>query len=505
METEWLEGQTQEAERPARTKLAFTVPRRDAKNHRAGVRASIVAGKPGNAGRAKGRRKMETFGIMRNEDPPSVVPTTAKQDGEVRLRWSWAERAVWTERMLTALEQGVKGGCWFSLMDKVEAPRNLLAAVQRVIRKRGAAGVDHVTIRDFGVRLEEEVPKLSQQLRDGTYRPQAVRRVHIPKPGTNETRPLGIPTVRDRTVQAAVVNVLEPIFEREFAEQSYGFRPGRGCKDALRRVDQLLKAGYVHVVDADLKSYFDTIPHDRLMIRLAERIGDGRMLSLIESFLKAGILDGLSTWTPEAGAPQGAVLSPLLSNIYLTPLDHAVAQAGFELVRYADDFVILCRTADEARQALELVRSWTAANGLTLHPEKTKIVDERTEGFEFLGYRFVKHRRFPRRKSLTKFKDAIRVHTKRTSGDSLKAIVSRLNPTLRGWFAYFQHSSYRSTFAELDGWMRMRLRSLLRKRAGRQGRGRGRDHQRWPNAYFVGHGLYSLAHAHDLAVQSSRR
>ena len=448
---------------------------------------------------------METFGIMQYEDPPSAVPTTAKQDGEVRLRWSWAERAVWTERMLTALEQGVKGGCWFSLMDKVEAPRNLLAAAQRVVRNRGAAGVDHVTVRDFGVRLEEELPKLSQQLRDGTYRPQAVRRVHIPKPGSNETRPLGIPTVRDRTVQAAVVNVLEPIFEREFAEQSYGFRPGRGCKAALRRVDQLLKAGYVHVVDADLKSYFDTIPHDRLLTRLKERIGDGRVLSLIESFLKAGILDGLSAWTPESGAPQGAVLSPLLSNVYLNPLDHAVAQAGFELVRYADDFVILCRTADEARQALELVRSWTAANGLTLHPEKTKIVDERTEGFEFLGYRFVKHRRFPRRKSLAKFKEAIRSKTKRTSGDSLTSIVTRLNPTLRGWFAYFQHSSYRSTFAGLDGWVRMRLRSLLRKRAGRQGRGRGRDHQRWPNAYFVGHGLYSLATAHDLAVQSSRR
>jgi RNA-directed DNA polymerase len=442
---------------------------------------------------------------MRNEVQPSPVPMAATQDGDVRLRWSWSERAVWTERMLTALEQGVKGGCWFSLMDKVFAERNLAAASQRVIRNQGAAGVDHVTVQDFGARLDDELPKLSRQLRDGTYRPQAVRRVHIPKPGTNETRPLGIPTVRDRVVQAAVVNVLEPIFEREFAEQSYGFRPERGCKDALRRVDQLLKAGYAYVVDADLKSYFDTIPHDRLMARLRERIGDGRVLSLIESFLKADIMDGLAAWTPEAGAPQGAVLSPLLSNVYLNRLDHLLARSGFEMVRYADDFVILCRTAAEAQQALQIVRDWTEGNGLTLHPTKTKIVDERTEGFEFLGYRFMKHRRFPRRKSLAKFKETIRAKTKRKSGDSLACIVKRLNPILRGWFAYFQHSSYRSTFATLDGWVRMRLRSLLRKRAGRRGRGRGRDHQRWPNAFFVEQGLWSLRTAHDLAVQSCRR
>jgi RNA-directed DNA polymerase len=310
--------------------------------------------------------------------------------------------------------------------------------------------------------------------------------------------------VRDRVVQAAVVNVIQPIFEKEFAAHSYGFRPGRGCKDALRRVDQLLKAGYVYVVDADLKSYFDTIPHDRLMARLSERISDGRLLSLIQSFLKAGILDGPTEWTPEAGAPQGAVLSPLLSNIYLNPLDHLLAQAGYEMVRYADDFVILCRTADEAQRALELVRQWTSENGLVLHPTKTKIVDERTDGFEFLGYRFVKHRRFPRRKSLDKFKAAIRSKTKRTSGDSLTCIVANLNRTLRGWFAYFQHG-HRNVFREVDGWTRMRLRSILRSRAGRRGRGRGSDHQRWPNEYFAKHGLYSLVTAHALVVQSSRR
>jgi RNA-directed DNA polymerase len=447
---------------------------------------------------------MDSRKTTMSEDQPSKVPHAAKQDGEVLFRWSWTQRAVWTERMLTALEQGVKGGCWFSLMDKVYAPRNLEAAYQQVARNRGAAGVDHVTVKRFGDRLLDELPKLSQQLRDGTYRPQAVRRVHIPKPGTRETRPLGIPTVRDRVAQAAVVNVIEPIFEREFAEHSYGFRPGRGCKDALRRVDRLLKDGYVYVVDADLKSYFDTVPHDRLMTRVKERIADSRVLSLVEAFLTAGILDGLTTWTPEAGAPQGAVLSPLLSNIYLNPLDHHVAQAGMQMVRYADDFVILCRTPEEAQQALELVRQWTAENGLVLHPSKTKIVDARKDGFDFLGYRFVKHRRFPRRKSLDKFKDAIRAQTKRTSGDSMHFIVTRLNSTLRGWFAYFQHSD-RYPFPILDRWIRVRLRSILRKRSGRKGRGRGLDHHRWPNAYFTNLGLFSLVTARELAARSSPR
>ena len=198
------------------------------------------------------------------EDRPATVPL-AQQAGEIPARWRWVEPSVWTERMLTALEQGVEGGKWFSLIDKVFAERNLLAAFQRVASKEGAAGVDHVTVTQFERGLPETLWEVSDQLKHGTYQPQAIRRVHIPKPGTDETRPLGIPTVRDRVVQAAVVNVLEPIFERDFAEQSYGFRPGRGCKDALRRVDELLKAGYVHVVDADLKSYFDTIPHDGLM------------------------------------------------------------------------------------------------------------------------------------------------------------------------------------------------------------------------------------------------
>lgn len=451
---------------------------------------------------------MDANMTTRPEDTPAAVPTvtpTAQQAGDVRSRWSWTEPHVWTARMLTALEQGVKGGKWHRLFDKVFAERNLWAAFAQVAENGGAAGVDHVSTRDFGRRLPEEIGKLSAQLRTGTFTPQAIRRVQIPKPGTQETRPLGIPTVRDRVVQGAIVNVIEPIFERDFAEHSYGFRPGRGCKDALRRVDQLLQAGYVHVVDADLKGYFDSIPHDRLMARLETKLADGPVLRLIEGFLKADILDEASQWTPEQGAPQGAVLSPLLSNIYLDPLDQLLAQAGFEMVRYADDFVILCRTAEDAARALELVRQWTADNGLTLHATKTRIVDSRTKSFDFLGYTFRGQDHWPRDKSQGKLKDAIRAKTKRTSGDSLLRIVQRINPILRGWFAYFRHSTYRTVFRELDGWIRRRLRSILRRRAGRRGLGRGADHQRWPNAYFTNLGLFSLEAARDAVRQPSPR
>jgi RNA-directed DNA polymerase len=427
---------------------------------------------------------------------PPTVPTTATQGGKVRDRWAWTEPAVWTERMLTALEQGVKGGVWFSLMDKVLAERNLRVAATKVAANQGAPGVDHVSVEAFLDDLDTNVGKLTRALGTGSFEPQAIRRVYIPKPGSPEQRPLGIPTVRDRVVQAALRHVLEPIFEREFADRNYGFRPGRGCKDALRQVDHLVQHGYVYVVDADLKSYFDTIPHDRLLGRLRERIADGRVLGLIESFLKAGILDGLEEWEPEAGAPQGAVLSPLLSNIYLNPLDHRMAAQGWQMVRYADDFVILCRSATEAEQALTQVRQWCAAEGLQLHPTKTRIVDVRSDGFDFLGYHFQTTRRgnlvhWPRKKSLAKLKATIRAKTKRTDGRSLPVIIVDVNRTLRGWFGYFQHS-YWTTFARVDGWVRMRLRSILRKRAGRTGHGRGRDHQRWPNSFFAAQGYFSL-------------
>lgn len=439
------------------------------------------------------------------ETEPAGVPEEAKQAGETNGHWSWVEPSVWTPRMLTALELGVRGGKWFSLIDKVYAPGNLTAAFTRVAANGGAAGVDHQTVAQYERNLNANQEKLAEQLKDGTYSPQAVRRVWINKPGTKERRPLGIPTVRDRVAETALRNVLEPIFERDFAEQSYGFRPQRGAKQALRRVDGLLKAGYKWVVDADLKSYFDSIPHEPLMKRVQEKVSDGRVIKLLWGYLEQGVMEGLSNWTPTEGTPQGAVISPLLSNIYLDPLDHLMVTKGVEMVRYADDFVILCRTEAEAHQALWWVQEWTTSNGLRLHPEKTRIVDATVRGgFDFLGYHFECGYRWPRSKSTKKMRDTIRQKTRRTNGHSLTVIIKDVNQTLRGWFEYFKHSQ-RNTFELQDSWVRMRLRSILRKRQHRRGRGRGADHQRWPNAYFTAHGLYSLVAAHELAGQSSSR
>ncbi|HYN26230.1 MAG TPA: group II intron reverse transcriptase/maturase [Pyrinomonadaceae bacterium] len=436
---------------------------------------------------------------------PAAVPVMATQAGEVRARWAWTEPAVWTERMLTALEQGVKGSKWFSLIDKVYRPANLLRAFARVKANKGVAGVDHQTIEMFEQHLEANLERLAVGLQDGSYRPQALRREWIPKPGSSERRPLGIPTVRDRVVETAMRAVLEPIFERIFAAHSYGFRPGRGCKDALRRVNHLLREGYHWVVDADLKSYFDTIPHEQLLVRVKEQVADGAVLALIEAYLHQGVLEAMKLWQPEAGTPQGAVISPLLSNIYLNPLDHLLAQQGIEMVRYADDFVIVCRSEAEAQRALAQVQQWTAEAGLTLHPEKTRIVDvTKHGGFDFLGYHFERGYKWPRDKSLKKLKHKIRSLTKRNNGQSLQVIISRVNRVTQGWFAYFKHSHY-PTFRPLDQWIRTRLRSILRKRGKRRGRARGSDQRRWPNAFFATQGLFSLATAPVLRRQSSRR
>ncbi len=434
------------------------------------------------------------------ETEPTRVPARAKQAGEadacLTARWSWVEPTIWTPRMLTALEQGVKGGKWFSLIDKVHHPATLDAAFGKVAANKGAAGVDHVTIEEFASRSEARLTRLAEQLRAGTYQPQAIRRILIPKPGSQEKRPLGIPTVRDRIVQAALRGALEPIFERDFAEHSYGFRPGRGALDAVRRVEELLAQGYTCVVDADLKSYFDTIPHAPLMTLIEEKVSDGRVLSLIRAFLKQSVKSEQGLELPESGTPQGAVLSPLLSNIYLDPLDQLMVRQGREMVRYADDFVILCRSEAEAQAALTEVARWTTSVGLTLHPDKTRIVDAtQPGGFDFLGYHFERGRKWPRRRSLQKLRDQIREQTARTSGESLDQIIRRVNLTLCGWSGYFQDSC-RTTFPRIDQWVRMRLRSVLRKRAGGQGRGTGQDHFRWPNAFFETRGLFNLSVAH---------
>jgi len=320
------------------------------------------------------------------EKKPAAVPEGAKQAGEIRDRWTWVEPEVWTDRMLTALEKGVKGGKWFSLIDKVFASETLRIAFRQVKANNGAAGVDHQTIKMFEAHLDENLSRLSEQLKDGKYSPRAIQRRYIPKPGSKEKRPLGIPTVRDRVVQGAIRMVLEPIFERDFCEESYGFRPGRGCKDALRRVDGLLKEGYTWVVDADLKSYFDTIPHDRLLKLVGNKVSDGRVLDLIEAFLKQQVMETAKSWNPEQGTPQGAVLSPLLSNIYLDPFDHHMVQSKVAMVRYADDCAPRrrkkgasqaqlqpCCTKDEGRP-LGAVMQVKASNHLKLLWSKAMVV-----------------------------------------------------------------------------------------------------------------------------------
>jgi RNA-directed DNA polymerase len=433
----------------------------------------------------------------------SAVPARAKQGAEAR-DWWWVEASVWTDRMVSALVNGVKGGRWYSLMDKVYAPATLEVAWNNVAANDGAAGVDGQSIERFEAHAEEYLTELSTGLREGRYRPQPIRRVEIPK-GDGRTRPLGIPTVKDRIVQTAVKFAIEPIFEATFRPSSYGFRPGRGCRDALREVAQLIEDGYTVVVDADFESYFDTIPHERLMQRVEERISDGRILGLLRGWLKQDILRDLERWTPEEGTPQGAVISPLLANIYLHPLDELMAARGYRMVRYADDFVVLCKSREEADAALAEIRAWVAENGLRLHPDKTHVGDclVRGQGFEFLGYRFEGGRRFVRKKSLTKIKDSIRAKTRRARGTSLARIIDDLNPTLRGWLAYFKHAHPR-TFLVLDAFIRRRLRAILRKQAKRPGHGRTyEDHRRWPNAFFAEVGLLAL-HTARLTARPSR-
>lgn len=432
---------------------------------------------------------------------PVTVPFAATPAGETLRIDQWAHRAVWTNRMLDTLLQGkVKGGKWHTLIDKVFNELNLFCSAHKVLGKKGAAGVDWQTVEQFAEHERQELDRLHQQLRDGNYRPALVRRVWIPKPGSSDKRPLGIPTVRDRVVQTALVHVIEPILDATFHERSFGFRHGRGCHDALRRVEELLEAGYVYVVDADLKSYFDTIPKDRLMAIVGQQISDRRVLGLVQQFLDQGIMDELRTWTPETGVPQGAVLSPVLANAYLNPLDHRMAQLGFQMVRYADDFVILCRTPEEAAAALTAVREWVQDHGLTLHPEKTRIVNAHDESFSFLGYSFRGKLRFPRDKSHRKFVDSIRDMTPRKSGESLEVMIRRINRSAQGWFNYFRHCHW-SVYRQYDGMIRRRLRAMLKKRQ-RRNRKRLAAHQRWPDDFFTVHGFHSLTATHIRFVQS---
>jgi len=467
-------------------------------------------------GGAKGARKVDAPMSHDVKNGPAEVPGRAVLAGEADP-YGWVERVVWTERMLDALRRGgPEGGRWYWLHDKVFAEKTLRAAHARVKRNGGAPGVDGTTVKAFGNRLDQEIARLRSAWQAGTFRPQAIRRVWIPKPGTDERRPLGIPTVRDRVVQAALVLVLEPIFELTFSEHSHGFRPGRSAHGALAAVLGHLKAGRVWVVDADLKAYYDSIPHDRLLAAVRHKISDRRVVELIGAFLKAGVMECMKVTEPEAGTPQGGVISPLLANIYLNDLDHLMDRTGTVMERYADDFVLLCRTQKEAERALSRVQEWTAQAGLMLHPTKTRVVDLGQPGayLDFLGYRLKRHpdgartdrilRTIPP-KRLDRIKDRIRARTPRKSGQSLAVQVAQLNLVLRGWFWYFR-SATQPYHEALDKLVRRRLRHMLAKRHGmKMSWGRGPAQVRWTNAFFAEQGLFSLKAAHDRFVRAHRR
>jgi len=396
----------------------------------------------------------------------SIVRATVRPepDPDDPREWSWVEASVWTDRMLAALGNGVRGGKWHSLIDKVYASRTLCAAWQRVKANHGAAGIDRMSVERFEANTTYYLKALELALRNGSYKPAPIRRVYIPK-GKGKTRPLGIATVKDRIVQGALKLVLEPIFEKEFLPVSFGFRPQRSCKDALRIVDKSLKDGFTWVVDADLQSYFDTIPKQGLMELVKGRVSDVNVVRLLQQFLDQQVIEGMKHWTPMAGTPQGSVISPLMANLYLHGLDEMLSSEEHKYVRFADDFVVMCRTRQEAEKVLVVIQDWVDKHGLTLHPEKTRVGNcaVKGQGFDFLGYRFEAGRRWVRSKSRKALRDKIRLMTGRTRSGSLESITAELNPILRGWFGYFKHA-HRSTFRDVDGFVRRRLRAILRKR-----------------------------------------
>ena len=443
--------------------------------------------------------------VKGNRDKAVALVPSAKQAADaLRQKWRFAEAGVWTDNMLNALDNGVKGGKWFSLIDKISRPKTLELAWKRVKSNRGAAGIDGVSIAKFDANSEIYLSELSASLSSGSYQASGVRRVEIPK-GNGKTRPLGIPTIKDRVAQMAVKLLLEPIFERDFSDVSYGFRPGLGCKDALRAVDAELKAGYTWVVDVDIRGYFDNIDHGRLMELVSERVSDGEVLRLLQLWLDAEIVTEVESWNPIKGTPQGAVISPLLANIYLSGLDAHMTELGYRMVRYADDFVILCSSKTEAEAAYEEVLSWLAKANLEANTEKSHVTDcSITAGgsFEFLGYRFERGRRWARNKSRNALRDKIRRLSRRKGGKSLKRVKEALNPLLRGWFNYFCHA-YRTEFSSMDGFVRRRLRSLLLSQEKRPGFGKTLSaHKRWGNAFFDEQGLFIMSVAHAQLVQS---
>lgn len=412
---------------------------------------------------------------------------------------------------------------WHSLYDKVYALPNLQQAWLSVAENNGAAGIDKVTVKQFSRNVEQRLQQLSLDLRQKTYRPLAVRRAFIPK-GAGGKRPLGIPTIRDRIVQQALRQVLEPIFEGVFSARSHGFRPGRGSPTALEVVERAIRSGYTWVVDADIASFFDTVDHEKLLSAVNEEVADGSVLRLIRYILKAGVkLPHVSESEPtELGTPQGGPLSPLLANIYLHAFDKAITQRGYGLVRYADDFVIFAKSEGEADAALRACREILEGQlALVLHPEKTRVVSV-DAGFEFLGFHYFRDPKTSARckevrpKSVERFRDAVRKRTPRlktqrpvkprhvtlarlVKNQRVRDMIKVLNGFLRGWHWYFKSivGRYDQPFESFDIFVRRRVRSAITGRSA----GRGWWNQALPNVSLGKLGLFWPSTLQKLYIQ----
>ena len=393
-----------------------------------------------------------------------------------------------------------------SLIDKVYKRKNLEMAWDRVEANRGSGGVDGQSLDDFGQQLDSELNRLQRELKEEAYQPQPVRQVQIPKAGKpGEFRTLGIPTIYDRVCQQALLNRLEPIFEPVFDDANFGYRRGRSTKDALRKVWKEIESGREWIVDADLKDFFGSVDHEKLLTLVAQQGADGRVLRLIKAMLKAGSYGRGRLFPSERGTPQGGVVSPLLSNILLTPFDREMRRKGYQLTRYADDWVITCKSVAEARAAVAAALRILKQLGVVLHPQKTRIVHVQ-HGFEFLGYKIKRGKAlrlpaskirsqvrsgalyaYPREKSVCRFKDQVRQRTKRRVPLRTKELIGELNPVLRGWGEYYKRAHVRKLFHQLDGWVRRRIWSHRFKRW------RNGGWKQLPNAKLYGeYGLVNL-------------
>lgn len=373
---------------------------------------------------------------------------------------------------------------WHSLRDKVFSLKNLNSAFKHVKRNKGKAGLDRVSIKQFEANMGVNILNIQKKLKTEIYKPKPVLRVNIPK-DRHKTRPLGIPTVADRVVQQAFRQIIEPIFEDTFSDNSFGFRPGRSCHQAIEKLEYYKQQGYSYVIDADIKAFYDSIPHKLIMDRLRERIADGWVLKSIQKMLKAGVMEDGIMHKTDIGTPQGGVISPLLANLVGDIIDKELEAANYKFVRYADDFVVLTKSYKQAKAALEFVTELIENKlGMELSKDKTELTNFR-RGFKFLGYKFCGKYKVISEKSAIKLKDNIRKITKRSQGVNLKAVIDRLNPVIRGHVNYFQLGDMRKFYRSLDCWIRMRLRAFKFSRKWKT------DNKRFPIRRFRRMGLIS--------------